>query len=214
MEGAAYDDSEISFFGTGSAMPSKYRNVTGMLVRPLSLPTPAKEGEETAAACCADGGGAIMLDAGEGTLGQMWRVFGDGSEIGSGATIGGSGGGGAIGNGGDRGGTQQILRNLAAVWISHPHADHHLGLVRILSERNKLLGFAGRGRGGGLRDTGVVGSTGREVGAGVQGAKFPNLLLMGPAPVAAWLKVGYVVNSQRVITRCHMCAGRQKMRVL
>lgn len=167
-------------------MPSKYRNVTGMLVR---LP-PAKGEEETVAV---DGGGAIVLDAGEGTLGQMWRVFGDGSEIGSGAAIGGSRAGGAISNGGDGGGTQQILRNLSAVWISHPHADHHLGLVRILSERNKLLGFAG-GRGGGLRDTGVGGSTGREVKTGVQGRKFPNLLLMGPAPVAAWLKVCCVVK--------------------
>lgn len=150
-----------------------------------------------------------MLDAGEGTLGQMWRVFGDGS----GAAIGESTGGGAIGNGGDGGGTQQILRNLSAVWISHPHADHHLGLVRILSERNKLLGFAG-GIGGGLRDTRVVGSTGREVGTGVQGAKFPNLLLMGPAPVAAWLKVCYRVSSPRVIVRCRVCVGRQKRHVL
>jgi ribonuclease Z len=32
-----------------------------------------------------------------------------------------------------------MARNLRVIHISHPHADHHLGLVRILAERNRLL---------------------------------------------------------------------------
>jgi ribonuclease BN (tRNA processing enzyme) len=32
-----------------------------------------------------------------------------------------------------------LARQLQVIWISHPHADHHLGLLTILSERKKLL---------------------------------------------------------------------------
>jgi ribonuclease Z len=32
------------------------------------------------------------------------------------------------------------LRGIKAVWISHPHADHHLGLLRLLSERAAICG--------------------------------------------------------------------------
>ena len=47
----------ITFLGTGSSVPSKYRNVTGILV-------------ET------EPGSYIILDCGEGTLGQMVRLHG------------------------------------------------------------------------------------------------------------------------------------------
>ncbi|CAN0481191.1 unnamed protein product, partial [Ectocarpus sp. 8 AP-2014] len=87
---AGASNSEVAFLGTGSALPSKYRNVTGMLVR------------------LGGGGGDACHGKEEGA-------------------------------GDKNAGVQQMLRNLSAVWISHPHADHHLGLVRILSERNKLL---------------------------------------------------------------------------
>lgn len=36
-------------------------------------------------------------------------------------------------------GTESAVRNLACIWISHIHADHHVGLVRILSLRRDLL---------------------------------------------------------------------------
>ena len=36
-----------------------------------------------------------------------------------------------------------LARQLRAVWISHPHADHHLGLLRVLSERRRWLVMAG-----------------------------------------------------------------------
>lgn len=209
-------ESEVAFLGTGSAMPSKYRNVTGMLVRlsptcspgtPPPSPTPAVAAAEVVqpatplAAAAArvlggisdtggrgagalaapttgsafEGGGSILLDAGEGSMGQLWRMFGDSS---SGGSSGGGDGGNDKRSGSRRDtGAQEVLRNLSAVWISHPHADHHLGLVKILSERNKLL------RGGGVGESAAVG------GRGGGGARLPNLLLMAPAPVASWLKV-------------------------
>ncbi|KAH9253588.1 hypothetical protein BASA81_008424 [Batrachochytrium salamandrivorans] len=84
---------ELIFLGTGSAMPSKYRNVTGMFLRGSK--------EE----------GGILLDCGEATLSQLGRVYG----------------------------SMQLARNeiqrLLFVWISHIHADHHLGLLSILAER-------------------------------------------------------------------------------
>lgn len=30
-----------------------------------------------------------------------------------------------------------IAMGLSVIWISHPHADHHLGLIQVLSERKK-----------------------------------------------------------------------------
>lgn len=34
---------------------------------------------------------------------------------------------------------ETLARQMQVIWISHPHADHHLGLLTILSERKKLL---------------------------------------------------------------------------
>lgn len=144
-----------------------------------------------AAAAGTFGGGSILLDAGEGSFGQLWRMFGESSS--SHAKSSSSGGGDdATADGGINTRAQQMLRDLSAVWISHPHADHHLGLVRILSERNKLL----RGGGGGAvaaRTGGLGGSLGGAGAAAGTGANVPNLLLMAPAPVADWLKVNCCV---------------------
>lgn len=56
-------DVSVTFLGTGASCPSKYRNVSGIL-----LQTPS---------------GNVMLDCGEGTLAQLYRHFGseDGDEI-------------------------------------------------------------------------------------------------------------------------------------
>ncbi|KAL2074328.1 hypothetical protein VTL71DRAFT_8106 [Oculimacula yallundae] len=82
-------DAEIITLGTGSALPSKYRNVSATLLR-------------------VPGYGNYLFDCGENTLGQLYRVFGDE--------------------------TPDILRDLKAIWISHLHADHHLGTVRVIKE--------------------------------------------------------------------------------
>lgn len=78
-------DAEIIPLGTGSSMPSKHRNVSGTLIR-------------------APGIGNYLLDCGEGTLGQIKRLFGA-----------------------DEAAT--VLRDLRCIVISHLHADHHLGVV-------------------------------------------------------------------------------------
>ncbi|KAI1632527.1 hypothetical protein F4809DRAFT_627229 [Biscogniauxia mediterranea] len=85
-------DAEVIALGTGSALPSKYRNVSGTLVR---IP----------------GYGNYLFDCGENTLGQLRRIFG--SELPS------------------------VLRDLKAVWISHLHADHHLGTASVLRAWNE-----------------------------------------------------------------------------
>jgi ribonuclease Z len=84
----AYPDAEITTLGTGSAMPSKYRNVLSTVVR---IP----------------GRGTYILDCGENTLGQLERVY-------------------------TRAELAEILRDLRMIWISHMHADHHLGTVGLI----------------------------------------------------------------------------------
>ena len=86
---------EVVFLGTGAAMPSKYRNVSSTLVR---LPA----------------GACVLLDCGEGTLGQLRRRFGFDAAA-------------------------ELLVTVACIWISHAHADHHLGLPAVLAERARAL---------------------------------------------------------------------------
>lgn len=54
-----------------------------------------------------------LLDCGEGTLGQLVRFYG-------------------------RSGADEVLRNMKLIFVSHLHADHHLGLINILSRRRKV----------------------------------------------------------------------------
>lgn len=86
---------ELIFAGTGSAMPCKHRNVTGMALK-------------------ASDGRSMLLDVGEGTIGHFLRM-----EIGM----------------KDGPNQHEVLSQIRAVWISHPHADHHLGLLRLLHDR-------------------------------------------------------------------------------
>ncbi|KAI9761877.1 MAG: hypothetical protein M1835_008107, partial [Candelina submexicana] len=81
-------DVEIVSLGTGSASPSKYRNVSATLIR-------------------VPGFGSYLLDCGENTLGQLKRVFPP-CEL------------------------KKVLRDLKMIWISHLHADHHLGTVSVI----------------------------------------------------------------------------------
>ncbi|KAJ6700796.1 TRNASE Z TRZ4 MITOCHONDRIAL [Salix koriyanagi] len=81
--------------GTGSSQPSKYRNVTSIYINLFSK-------------------GSLLLDCGEGTLGQLKRRYGVE-------------------------GADNAVRKLRCIWISHIHADHHTGLARILALRRDLL---------------------------------------------------------------------------
>ncbi|RUS30018.1 hypothetical protein BC938DRAFT_479946 [Jimgerdemannia flammicorona] len=88
------DDVVITTLGTGSAIPSKYRNVSATL---LEIPDH----------------GNVLLDAGEGTFGQMLRLMGVE-------------------------GVEACLLDLRLLFVSHLHADHHLGAVKVLGRWNRL----------------------------------------------------------------------------
>lgn len=81
-------EAEIITLGTGSALPSKYRNVSGTLLR-------------------VPGSGSYLLDCGENTLGQLARVYTPEELL-------------------------EVLRDLKMIWISHLHADHHLGTTSVI----------------------------------------------------------------------------------
>ncbi|CAG8440575.1 11933_t:CDS:10 [Diversispora eburnea] len=91
-------DIVVTTLGTGSTLPSKYRNVTATL---LTIPN----------------NGCILLDVGEGTYSSLTRH---------------------LGKHGDKMGIEKCLYDLKCIFISHMHADHHLGLTRILSKWNEL----------------------------------------------------------------------------
>lgn len=81
-------DAEIICLGTGSAMPSQYRNVAATLLR-------------------VPGCGSYLLDCGENTLGQLKRMY-TGPQL------------------------AELFLDLKLIWISHLHADHHLGLTSVI----------------------------------------------------------------------------------
>lgn len=97
---------ELIFTGTGSAVPCKHRNVTGIYLR-------------------MNNGNSILLDVGEGTFGQLLRSWK--STLSSNQTS-------AVEE------YRTRLSGIKAVFITHPHADHHLGLLRLLSERAAICG--------------------------------------------------------------------------
>ena len=111
----------ISFLGTASAVPSKYRYVTGIHIQFRQ-------------------GGGMLLDAGEATWQQLLRLHTSLNEV--------------RGNCSESNGCsdsydqnissletleKKVAKDIDIIWISHPHADHHLGLVRVLAERKKLI---------------------------------------------------------------------------
>ncbi|XP_063097873.1 zinc phosphodiesterase ELAC protein 2 isoform X2 [Cavia porcellus] len=61
---------------------------------------------------------SLLLDCGEGTFGQLCRHYGD--EV------------------------DRVLGSLAAVFVSHLHADHHTGLLNILLQRERALASLGK----------------------------------------------------------------------
>ncbi|KAI9599548.1 beta-lactamase-like protein [Syncephalis fuscata] len=84
------EDIVVVTLGTGSALPSKCRNVSATL---LQIPDV----------------GNILLDAGEGTLGQLRRHF-----------------------------DTDTTGTVTNVFVSHLHADHHLGIIRVLLQWQQM----------------------------------------------------------------------------
>ncbi|KAI0694223.1 hypothetical protein BC835DRAFT_1415475 [Cytidiella melzeri] len=93
------DDVVVTPLGTSSAAPSKARNVSSTLIQ---IPR----------------WGNVLLDCGEGTWGQLVRLFGDDPRCSN--------------------GVWQALRELKCVYLSHIHGDHHIGLAKLLAMRRKL----------------------------------------------------------------------------
>ncbi|KAJ3810236.1 hypothetical protein F5876DRAFT_42180 [Lentinula aff. lateritia] len=101
--------------GTGSAVPGKYRNVSATVIQ---IPE----------------WGNILLDCGEGTWGQLCRMFGTASSTHTPTTstsLSQSPGEQILG-------VDAFLHSLKLIYISHLHADHHLGLAKILAMRQAL----------------------------------------------------------------------------
>lgn len=125
----------ITFLGTGSCLPNKLRNVSAILM-------------QTSDDCY------ILLDCGEGTFGQMIRLFGLKR-------------------------TRKIIENLKIIYISHQHADHHLGLFNILIEKMKIHQY--------LKQN----NTNEDVKS-----NFRRILLLAPIQLKSWLNYynNYVNN--------------------
>ncbi|KAL6268468.1 hypothetical protein P5V15_001601 [Pogonomyrmex californicus] len=85
---------KIVMLGTGSSIPNKVRNTSGILLR-------------------VDEDHSMLLDCGEGTFGQIVKIYG-------------------------KSGTPNVIKTIKAVYISHMHADHHIGLIGLLKERKKV----------------------------------------------------------------------------
>lgn len=64
------------------------------------------------------GGGNLLLDCGEGTWGQLVRLFGDDPACSS--------------------GVWEELRKLKCIFLSHVHGDHHIGVAKLLAMRKKV----------------------------------------------------------------------------
>jgi len=108
----------VVFMGTGSSIPSRYRNVSSILLHMSSS-------------------SSVLLDCGEGSYGQIVNHYGEGAA--------------------------DVIRQLKMIFISHLHADHHLGVIRILKQHWKQFGEANP-------------------------SSYTPLLIAGPERLSTWLK--------------------------
>ncbi|CAH2037919.1 unnamed protein product, partial [Iphiclides podalirius] len=93
--GAGAEYPRVVFLGTGSCIPSKTRNTSGIVLQ-------------------IDESRSMLLDCGEGTFGQLVRFYGPKR-------------------------VNAFLRTLKAVYVSHLHADHHIGLIGVLQARRQAF---------------------------------------------------------------------------
>ncbi|XP_066472376.1 zinc phosphodiesterase ELAC protein 2 [Tiliqua scincoides] len=98
---------------------------------------------------------SLLLDCGEGTFGQLCRHYGEKID--------------------------QILCNIAAVFVSHIHADHHTGLLNILLQRHRAFMTLGQ-------------------------SSSP-LLLVAPTQIMTWLHQ-YHDNCQEILGHINMIPAR------
>ncbi|CCH58716.1 hypothetical protein TBLA_0A09290 [Henningerozyma blattae CBS 6284] len=89
---------EVITLGTGSALPSKYRNVASTLIK---VPFFREDGNIDSR--------IIFFDAGENTFGTLTRMFSSRD-------------------------LATIMKDTKLIYLSHLHADHHLGIISLLTE--------------------------------------------------------------------------------
>lgn len=142
-------EAELVFLGTGAAAPSKYRNVTGTLLRLRKKRVGAGTGTW----------GGLLLDCGEGSLGQLTRAFG-------------------------RKGALEAVGSLELIWISHIHADHHAGLPRLLMARARAARGAVKEEGEEKEEADAAAATTTGTGAATETTttKTTTRLLLPPPP--------------------------------
>lgn len=135
---------EVLFLGTGSALPTKTRNVSGTLLNISSTQS-------------------VLLDCGEGTFGQLCRHYGN--EV------------------------DQALSKIGTVFISHMHADHHTGLLKLLYQRERALSSLGK--------------------------PFSPIFLLGPGHLMSWLNQYHeaceaILKHVNFISNRSLCANAQE----
>ena len=173
------DGGEILFTGTGSAIPCKHRNVSGIYVRMASTKQKKKN----------YGNAAMLLDVGEGTVGQLLRAKQYQQQL--------------INQDQDQDPNHPtttneslasvVLRNIKAVWISHPHADHHLGLIRLLEERNQVITTAAAAAASAASDTATTSCPDTKINENESSSDDP-LILIGPPSILYFLKEYESIN--------------------
>ncbi|XP_017785544.1 PREDICTED: ribonuclease Z, mitochondrial isoform X2 [Nicrophorus vespilloides] len=84
---------KVLFMGTGSCIPNKTRNTSGILLQISDKIN-------------------VVVDCGEGTYGQVVRFFGEEK-------------------------SRDVLARTEAIYVSHLHADHHIGLIGYLQGRRR-----------------------------------------------------------------------------
>jgi ribonuclease Z len=104
-------DVEVITLGTGSSIPAKYRNGKNFLCNTTLVYLHLFLVSATLVKI--PGYGSIMLDAGEGTFGQMMRRFGKEQ-------------------------LDEELNALKCIFVSHLHADHHLGVVQLIRKWHQV----------------------------------------------------------------------------
>ena len=118
----------VCMLGTGCAVPSRHRAPAAVYLHAFSR-------------------GGVLLDVGEGSLGQLAALLPPSRMV-------------------------DALGRLSMVWISHHHADHHLGLLRLLSAAHE-----------------------------VRGPSAPPLLVVGPRAVGTFLRAYHQLLPKRARPR-------------
>ncbi|KAJ3600230.1 hypothetical protein NHX12_031216 [Muraenolepis orangiensis] len=107
-------------------------------------------------------GQSLLLDCGEGTFGQLCRHYGDGVD--------------------------EALADVSTIFISHMHADHHTGLLKLLYQRERAMATLGR--------------------------PFSPVILVAPTQIMTWLKQFHhhceeVLSHVRLIPNKLLCDGAE-----